>query len=65
MTLGSNERPVEVLLVEDNPGDVQLTQETVKDSQYHTNVAVTDDGEAAMAYLRKEGECMPILLVPT
>ena len=45
-----------MLLVEANPGDVQLTQETVKDSQYRTNVAVAEDGEVAMAYLRKEGE---------
>ena len=56
MTLGSDERPVEVLLVEDNPGDVRLTQEIIQESEYRTNVAVAEDGEAAMAYLRKEGE---------
>ena len=56
MTLGSDERPVEVLLVEDNPGDVKLTQEIIKDSQYRISIDVVEDGELAMAYLRKEGK---------
>ena len=56
MTLGSDDRPVEVLLVEDNPGDVKLTQDLLKDSEHKTNIAVAEDGEAAMAYLRKEGD---------
>ena len=56
MTLGSDERHVEVLLVEDNPGDVKLTKEIIKDSQYRINLGVVEDGELAMAYLRKEGE---------
>ena len=46
----------DILLVEDNPGDVELTKDTIEDSSYSTNVAVVDDGEPAMAYLRREGD---------
>ena len=56
MTAESGERPLEVLLVEDSPGDARLTQEVLKDSQFANNVAVAEDGEVAMARLRKEGE---------
>jgi CheY-like chemotaxis protein len=56
MALGSQQRPVEILLVEDNPGDVKLTKEIVKDSEYKTNFAVAEDGEEAMAYLRNKGK---------
>ncbi len=48
--------PIEILLVEDNPGDVRLTQEALKDSKVKNNLYVARDGEAAMAFLRKEGE---------
>jgi CheY-like chemotaxis protein len=47
-------RPVEILLVEDNPGDVRLTQEALKDGHVPHNLSVTSDGEQAMAYLRRE-----------
>lgn len=50
------EGPVEVLLVEDNPGDARLTREALKDSRYEVNVSVAEDGEIALARLRKEGE---------
>ena len=50
------EGSVEVLLVEDNPGDARLTQEALKDSRYEVNVSVAEDGEIALARLRKEGE---------
>ena len=56
MALGSSERPLEILLVEDNPGDARLAQETIKESEYQANVTLAEDGEAAMAHLRKEGE---------
>ena len=55
MTLGSSERPLEILLVEDNPGDVEITKRFLQDSELSSNVAVAEDGEVAMAYLRKEG----------
>ena len=47
---------VEVLLVEDNPGDVELTKRNLAESKYNLNINVVEDGEAAIAYLRREGE---------
>jgi two-component system, chemotaxis family, response regulator Rcp1 len=47
---------LDVLLVEDNPGDVRLTLEVLRESRVATDVAVAGDGEEAMAYLRAEGE---------
>lgn len=47
--------PLEILLVEDDPADVELTQEALADSKLMTNMNVTRDGEEAMSYLRKEG----------
>jgi len=49
-------RPVEILLVEDNPGDVGLTRETLKDSKLLNHMSVVDDGVEAMAFLRLEGK---------
>jgi chemotaxis family two-component system response regulator Rcp1 len=47
---------VEVLLVEDNPGDVRLIREAFKESGVPANLHVARDGEQAMQYLRREGE---------
>ena len=44
-----------VLLVEDDPGDVELTRDSLKDCKLNLNLAVVDDGEKAMAYLYKQG----------
>lgn len=49
-------RPVEILLVEDNPGDVHLTMEAFKEAKVRNNISVADDGMKAMAFLRHEGE---------
>ena len=49
-------RPVEILLVEDNPGDIRLTRETLKDSKLLNRMSVAVDGVEAMAYLRQEGQ---------
>ena len=49
-------RPVEILLVEDNPGDVRLTQETLKDFKVLNHLSVVGDGVEAMAFLRREGK---------
>ncbi|MFC4556359.1 response regulator [Georgenia faecalis] len=46
---------VEVLLVEDDPGDVLMTQEAFADYKVANRLTVVSDGESAMAYLRKEG----------
>jgi len=47
-------RPIEILLVEDNPGDVRLTKEALKDSKIRNNLSVVMDGVEALAFLRKE-----------
>lgn len=49
-------RPIEVLLVEDNPGDVRLMQEALRDSKVKNNLYVVTDGEEAMSFLRREGK---------
>ncbi|MEH1947702.1 MAG: response regulator [Nostoc sp.] len=49
-------RPIEVLLVEDNPGDVQLTRIALEDSQISIHLNVVEDGVEAMAFLRKQGK---------
>jgi CheY-like chemotaxis protein len=48
--------PINILLVEDNPGDVRLTQEAFKDGMLHNNIHVVMDGEAAMEYLQRRGQ---------
>jgi len=52
----ANLRPIEILLVEDNPGDVRLTSEALKEGKIANNVHVAMDGEEAMAFLKKEGK---------
>ena len=47
--------PIEILLVEDNPGDVELTREALRDGKIHTNLSVVNDGVEALAFLRREG----------
>ena len=46
-------RPLEVLIVEDNPGDVRLTKECLKDFRVDNNLHVVQDGEEAIDFLRK------------
>ena len=48
-------RPVDILLVEDNPGDVRLTQEAFRDSRLPVKLSVVMDGEDALNYLFKRG----------
>lgn len=52
---GSAADVVEVLLVEDNPGDVEMTERILKDSKFNLNINVAKDGELAMDFLRKRG----------
>ena len=49
-------KPVEVLLVEDDPGDVVLITEAFEDNKVANRLAVVSDGVSALEYLRKEGE---------
>lgn len=48
-------RPIHVLLVEDDPGDVRLTQEALKRSKLLVMITVVSDGEQALQYLRRVG----------
>lgn len=48
-------RAAEILLVEDNPGDVRLAKEGLKESKVANNLYVVDNGIEAMAFLRKDG----------
>ena len=48
-------KPIEILLVEDNEGDVRLMQEALKDSKLTNSVQVMTDGEKALAFLRRLG----------
>ncbi len=47
--------PIEILLVEDNPGDVRLTREALKDAKVRNNLSVVRDGVEAIAFLMHEG----------
>jgi chemotaxis family two-component system response regulator Rcp1 len=47
--------PIEVLLVEDSPGDVRLTQEAFREANRSVHLHVAADGVEAMAFLRHEG----------
>lgn len=49
-------KSLELLLVEDNPGDVEITRRILRDSTFDINMNVAEDGEVAMAYLRQEGD---------
>jgi chemotaxis family two-component system response regulator Rcp1 len=49
-------KPVEILLVEDNPGDVRLTMEALKEGRLLNHVSVAEDGVEALAFLRQEGK---------
>jgi two-component system response regulator len=46
--------PIEILLVEDNPGDVRLTQEAFKDSKMRNNLYVVEDGVEALQFLNQQ-----------
>jgi two-component system, chemotaxis family, response regulator Rcp1 len=45
---------IEILLVEDNPGDVRLTREALKEGKVRNNMNAVSDGVAALAFLRGE-----------
>jgi CheY-like chemotaxis protein len=49
-------KPIEILLIEDNPGDVRLTREALRDAKVLNNMTVARDGEEAMSILRHESE---------
>jgi len=49
-------KPVEILLVEDNPGDVDLAKAALEDSKVRNALHVVNDGEEAMTFLRQRGK---------
>ncbi|WP_229075881.1 response regulator [Actinoplanes sp. DH11] len=51
-----NGTPIEVLLVEDDPGDVLMTQEAFEEHKVRNRLTVVQDGSEALAYLRREGQ---------
>jgi two-component system, chemotaxis family, response regulator Rcp1 len=53
---------VEVLLVEDNPGDVRLTKEALKEGRLLNNVSVVGDGVEALLFLRRQGKYAEAIL---
>lgn len=54
--MNSSGSPIEILLVEDNPGDVELTRNALQRAKVRNALHVVEDGEEAMAFLRREGE---------
>ena len=50
----AHSRTIEILLVEDNPGDIRLTQEILKEMVVPFRLSVVRDGEEAMAFLRRQ-----------
>ena len=55
MNLANGGRPIEILLVEDNLGDVRLTIESLRETKVRNNLHVAKDGVEALAMLRREG----------
>ncbi len=55
MNANSRDQRIEILLVEDNPGDVRLTKEALKEGKILNSLNVVSDGVEAMAFLRREG----------
>jgi two-component system, chemotaxis family, response regulator Rcp1 len=54
--IGRADMPLEVLLVDDNPGDVRLVQEAFRDARDTIHLHVAVDGVDAVTFLRQEGE---------
>jgi two-component system, chemotaxis family, response regulator Rcp1 len=51
----ANGKPIEILLVEDNPGDVRLTMEALRGGRVRNNIHVVEDGVQAIDFLRRQG----------
>jgi CheY-like chemotaxis protein len=56
MSAAEKSKPIDILLVEDNPGDIRLTQEAFKDGKIKNTLNVVMDGEEAIHYLKKQGK---------
>lgn len=60
--MNKNGRPVNILLIEDNPGDVRLTKEAFKEGGMNVNLNVVMDGVEALEYLHKEGKFIDAII---
>ena len=56
MDFVGNKKPIKILLIEDNPGDIRLTIEAFKDSKFDNILEVAEDGIEAINFLRKKGK---------
>ena len=56
MTANNSIRPIEILLIEDSPGDADLAREALETSKLYNSLHVVGDGEEAMAFLQNQGE---------
>lgn len=56
MTTNESVHPIEILLVEDNPGDARLAKEALKESKLKNNLYIADDGVEAMDFLYQKGK---------
>jgi CheY-like chemotaxis protein len=55
MSPSPSSEAVQILLVEDSPGDIRLTREVLRDAKIANELNIVGDGETAMAYLRRQG----------
>jgi chemotaxis family two-component system response regulator Rcp1 len=55
MKIHSAQNPIEILLVEDSPTDIELTIEALRDAKVFNTLHIVEDGVSALTYLRKEG----------
>lgn len=56
LAVGKATTLIEILLVEDNPGDVRLAEEALRDNKLYNRVSVVQDGVEALKFLRREGK---------
>ena len=56
MSASASFQSINILLVEDNPGDIRLTQEVLKEGKIQNTLSVATDGEEAIRFLKKEGQ---------
>jgi CheY-like chemotaxis protein len=56
MNMSETGKPIEILMVEDNPGDARLVVEALKDGKVRNKLTIVEDGVEAIAFLRKEGK---------
>lgn len=56
MQVANESKPIDILLVEDNPGDMRLTEEALKDGKVQNRLYKVENGLEAMSFLRQEGK---------